>query len=448
MKNIYPVRFFKVLLFCGNVKKRKLYLSPYCNFFHGNNTGYYASIMKKLERNSLAAMEFELNWQSAEAKHSELYYAPNVNMCRDIFPAEAEKEILGSRENETFSFVFKPGVVVPGFAPGKLLHLRPGQFNSINVSGHKLVPRPGRFYPSGLLRNVAGIFPQSLAPFRVIGVEDSGILVDLNHPLSRHELELKIRINSIRQTAVERGGRCTDWLEELTLYGPGMQARVNGKKTVFQSWDSYKRQDEGNDSRFYSFPRMVGHIDTQASSMLCRIYTHFLNRNDRVLDIMSSIQSHFQENYELAVTGLGLNKAEMKKNPLLNSRLVHDLNETGHLPFRNNMFDIVVCSLSIEYLTRPQEIITEISRVLVPGGRLLISFSNRWFPQKVTQLWLEIHDFERMGLVLDYLLENGSFSELYTFSARNWPRPENDRHVDKIVTSDPVFVVVGTKKPH
>jgi SAM-dependent methyltransferase len=163
---------------------------------------------------------------------------------------------------------------------------------------------------------------------------------------------------------------------------------------------------------------------------------------------MSSIQSHFPENYELAVTGLGLNKAEMKKNPLLNSRLVHDLNETGHLPFRNNMFDIVVCSLSIEYLTRPQEIITEISRVLVPGGRLLISFSNRWFPQKVTQLWLEIHDFERMGLVLDYLLENGSFSELYTFSARNWPRPENDRHVDKIVTSDPVFVVVGTKKPH
>ena len=395
----------------------------------------------------MAAMEFEMNWQSAEANHSELYFAPNVNMWRDIFPAAGKKKILGSSENETLSFVFAPGVVVPEFSQGKLLDLRPGQINSVHLSGHKFVPLPGRFYPAGLLRNVAGIFPQTLVPFRVINIDDARILVDLNHPLSRQELNLRMRINSIRHSAVERGGRCTDWLEELTGNGPGMQARANGKRTVFQSWNSYKRQDEGADSLFYSTPRMVGHIDTQASSMLCRIYTRFLKKNDRVLDLMSSVQSHLPENFDLAVTGLGLNRAEMKKNPFLHSCLVHDLNEIPLLPFSSNMFDIVVCSLSIEYLSKPQEIISEISRVLVPGGRVLISFSNRWFPPKVTQLWLELHDFERIGLVLDYLLENGCFSELYTFSARNWPRPANDRHADKIAASDPIFVIAGTQKP-
>jgi SAM-dependent methyltransferase len=402
--------------------------------------------MKTLENNSLASIEFELHWQSPEAKHSDLYYAPNVNMWRDIFPVEVGKEILGSRENETLTFAFRPGTVVPEFSSHKILDLSPGQFRGIDVSGRKILPQPGRFYPAGLLRNVAGVFPQSLTPFRVIGLDDARIQVDLNHPLSKQALELKIQVRSIHRASVERGGRCTDWLEELTHNGPGMQARANGKKTVFNSRHTQKRQDENADSRFYVAPRLVGHIDSQADSMLRRIYTNFLNRNDRVLDLMSSVQSHLPENYDLATTGLGLNNVELKKNPALNSHLVHDLNETDVLPFSNNSFDVVVCSLSIEYLTNPHEIINEISRVLVPGGRVLISFSNRWFPPKVTRLWLEIHDFERLGLVLDFLLDNGRFTELHSFSARNWPRPAHDRHAGEIATSDPVFVVAGTKK--
>lgn len=393
-------------------------------------------------------MEFALNWQSGEARHSELFYAPNVDMGRDIFPAAVEQEILGSRENETCTFAFEPGTVVPEYAPGKVLDLLPVQFSAIHVSGRKLAPQPGRFYPSGLLRNVAGVLPGPLAPFRVIGLDGTRVRVDLNHPLSRHPLKLTIQVQSIRQASVERGGRCTDWLEAVTHNGPGMQARANGIKTVFQSNHSYTRQDEDPDPRFYTAPRLVAHIDSQAGAMLCRIYTRFLHRNDRVLDLMSSVQSHLPENYNLATTGLGLNKAELKKNPALNGYLVHDLNEAALLPFRDNSFDIVACSLSIEYLTAPQEIINEISRILVPGGRVLISFSNRWFPPKVTQLWREIHDFERMGLVLDYLLENGRFAELHTFSARNWPRPDNDRYAGKIATSDPVYVVAGSKKVH
>lgn len=402
--------------------------------------------MKILEKDSSVSLQFELQWQSPEAGHSEFYFAPRVNMWRDILPAEVENFILGARENETFAFAFAPGTVVSAFSAGKLLDLATRQFSTIKVGGHTISPQLGRFYPAGLLQNVSGVFPQALAPFRVVGLDNARIHGDLNHPLSLYALQLNIHVKSIGDSSMERGGRCTDWLGEITQNGPGMQARIRGQRTVFENPHSYMRQDEDVDTKFYATPRLVGHIDAQASAMLQEIYAKFLNRQDTVLDLMSSVESHLPARQELTVTGLGMNRAEMKKNQALRDYLVHDLNETPVLPFNNNTFDAVVCSLSIEYLTNPREIVTEISRVLVPGGRVLIGFSNRWFPPKVTRVWLEIHEFERLGLVLDYLLENGMFSDLHTFSARNWPRPADDIHSGKMLASDPVYVVTGTKK--
>lgn len=402
--------------------------------------------MKTLEKNSLAAMQFAMDWQSPEAEHTELFYAANVNMWRDIFPPEVENTLLGSREKDSFAFTFKPGTALPEFTERKVLALPPRQFRTPRVAGHKLAPRFGRFYPAGLLRNVAGIYPQSLTPFRITGLAEEHIRIDLNHPLSRYDLEFKIQVLEISRSSAERGGRCSAWLEEVTHNGPGMQARFQGKPTAFEGKDCYSRHDEGDDSLFYTAPRFVGHVDSQASLLLQDIYAGFLNRGDRVLDLMSSVQSHLPEDYDLTVTGLGLNKTELKKNPALASHVVHDLNVSSLLPFNENSFDAVVCSLSIEYLTRPREIVSEISRVLVPGGKVLLGFSNRWFPPKVTRLWLELQDFERLGLVLDYLLENGRFARLATFSVRNWPRPATDRHALEIPTSDSIFVVAGTKK--
>jgi SAM-dependent methyltransferase len=367
-------------------------------------------------------------------------------MWRDIFPQTVERRILGSRVNEVFNFNFKPGTIVPSYSAARVLDLPPNQISSIKYAGHKIRPQIGRFYPSGLLQNVPGIFPQTLTPFRVIGSDNDRIRVDLNHPLSLQELELTVRITAITQPTVERGGRCTDWLEELTNNGPGLQARFQGRKTCFENKYSYERSDQQDDSLFYTAPRLVGHIDSQAGSMLRAIYTRFLSKTDKILDLMSSIDSHLPQGFDLKATGLGLNPVELRKNPDLNNHVVHDLNATGLLPFSDNSFDAVLCSLSIEYLTAPRTIVKEINRVLVPGGKILISFSNRWFPPKVTALWLELHDFERMGLILDYLIENDNFTKLSTFSVRNWPRPADDRHAAELAGSDPVFVVAGIKR--
>ena len=81
--------------------------------------------------------------------------------------------------------------------------------------------------------------------------------------------------------------------------------------------------------------------------------------------------------------GIGLNEAELAANPSLHERRVADLNASPALPYDDDSFDAVICSLSVEYLTQPLEIAREIARVLTPGGVAIFTFSNRYFPTKV-----------------------------------------------------------------
>ena len=108
-------------------------------------------------------------------------------------------------------------------------------------------------------------------------------------------------------------------------------------------------------------------------------------------------------------------------------------------------FDAVICSVSVEYMTRPFEVFRDVARILKPGGIFIHTFSNRWFPPKAIHLWQELSEFERMGLVLEYFLDSGGYRNLETFSARGWPRPETDRHYPEIMTADPVYAVWGQK---
>jgi SAM-dependent methyltransferase len=99
----------------------------------------------------------------------------------------------------------------------------------------------------------------------------------------------------------------------------------------------------------------------------------------------------------------------------------------------------------VEYLTRPHEVFSEVARILKPGGIFIHSFSNRWFPPKAIRIWAELHEFERMGLVLEYFLKSGQYRGLETYSMRGLPRPANDKYSDRLPYADPVYAVWGSK---
>ncbi len=335
---------------------------------------------------------------------------------------------------------------LPKFDEKNIFQIKSSQFDlQVNLN-NAAKPAVGRFYPKGLLKDVSGVFKANVQPFRCVHVNNGHIQVDFNHPLSGKDLVLSAVVGKVENKKIERGGTSIDWMDEITT-GPGMQARWQSRQTDFFNSDAFKRDDEMPYSRFYSEPRYVQHIDDTAIAMVRNTYGRFLKDDMRVLDLMSSWTSHLPDRIKLKrLVGLGLNEHELKRNRRLSERVVQDLNLISRLPFESNSFNAVVCTVSVEYLIDPLAVFEEVSRVLQPDGYFIVTFSNRWFPTKAIKIWQELHEFERMGMVLEYFLGAGGFRNLQTYSIRGLPRPHDDKYYPKLRYSDPVYAVWGLKR--
>jgi SAM-dependent methyltransferase/FKBP-type peptidyl-prolyl cis-trans isomerase 2 len=386
---------------------------------------------------SLAELIWQLRWQSDNAGHTEELFTPlNIWRDLDLCPEPLARELVGKKPGDTLAYHFDAEDLIQPYDGNSC-----ETFPLASFAKGRLSPRLGRFYPKGLL----SAFPVSLNLFRCIGITESELRVDLNHPLAGRPLDLAVTVDGIQKKKGETGGQCQDWLT-LLLDGPGVQSRWQGQPTDFFQEEPFQRQDEQNDGAFYDTPRLVSHLDRQARKSIERLYGRLLQPGMRVLDLMSSWQSHLPAAPQpIEVVGLGLNEAELQQNPQLTSYLVYDLNLMPTLPFTADSFDAVTCTVSVEYLTQPLKVFKEIWRILKPGGAFILTFSNRWFPPKVVKIWTELLDYERLGLILEYFLRTGGFTGLETFSARGWPRPEDDKYYRQVRFSDPVFAAWGRK---
>ncbi|MGK7937690.1 MAG: class I SAM-dependent methyltransferase [Xenococcaceae cyanobacterium] len=161
--------------------------------------------------------------------------------------------------------------------------------------------------------------------------------------------------------------------------------------------------DETNDTDFYSMPRFVTHVDEGFIDRLTQLYREELTPNTRILDLMSSWVSHLPDDMEFDhVEGHGMNYEELAKNPRLDSYFVQNLNKNPQLPLKENDFDAVLITVSVQYLQYPEAIFAEIYRILKPGGKVIISFSNRMFYQKAIAIWRDSSEGNRVELVKKY----------------------------------------------
>jgi len=384
---------------------------------------------------SLAILHVSLRWKSDFASHIETFYVPlNVWRELDLFPHSLAQALPGQRAGFVLKASFSPGSLVPGHNEARVRWFPPESF----AQGRR-APRLGRFYPRDLLPGYA----QNPQPFRCKAISDDEFSADFNHPLANQNLELEITVDEVQKKRADTGGVCHDWIQVI-CDGPGMQVRQSRTPTDFFADDPYARPDDQDDAHFYEKPRLVNHIDDQADATISSLYGRLLKPGSKVLDLMSSWNSHLPQSLELSqLTGLGLNREELAKNPRLTDYVVRDLNRNPALPFGNQEFEAVICTVSVEYLTHPGEIFREAARILKPGGIFILTFSHRWFPPKVVRIWTELLEWERPGLVLEYFLLNGVFDRLHTFSARGWPRPVADRYFPQVPVSDPVYAVWG-----
>ena len=408
------------------------------------------SAVRTLERtnaHAMCAMAFSLHWESEFARHTDQLVARKLNLWRDILPYELEPELIDKPVDHIASRRFAPGELIVPYQSDLCFNLRQGAFHRKLRKSNYIEPRNGRFYPRAFIGGSRGIFPEERLPFRVSSVSGDMIGCDLNHPLAERALDLSVRILDIWAAGEEHGGSCNDIAEMITLNGPGMQARWRGQPTDFWQDLPFARVAGEPDAGFYAMPRLVPHVDQTASAQIGQLYQRLLPPQGRVLDLMASWQSHLPDAHGLGeIIGLGMNAEELAANPLLAGHRLHDLNLDPKLPYEDAEFDAVICSLSVEYLVKPFEVFAEVARVLRPGGRFVITFSNRWFPPKVIRVWEGIHEFERPGLILEYFLRDGLFDRLETWSVRGLPRPADDKYADQMADSDPVYAVWGSKR--
>jgi SAM-dependent methyltransferase len=196
----------------------------------------------------------------------------------------------------------------------------------------------------------------------------------------------------------------------------------------------FSRGDETDDANFYAFDRFVTHIDGAAIAAVGDLYDELglsSTGSGPVLDICSSWISHFRSKPErLVVTGM--NAAELAANEMADEWVVQDLNADPTLPFAADSFAAVTCAVSVDYLTRPLDVLAEVARVLRPEGVFVCTFSNRCFPTKAIRGWLASNDPGRMQIVGRYFELTEGFAQ---------PRLE---HRNPGAPTDPLYAVWAT----
>jgi hypothetical protein len=219
----------------------------------------------------------------------------------------------------------------------------------------------------------------------------------------------------------------------------------------------FTRSDESSDGEFYDSPRFVTHIDDHAIGCLRKYYDEVLPGAGRILDFCSSWISHYPKrieegvaNGDIAIVGMGMNAKELQANPVLQPKqcriVLQDLNQDPDISkaVNGDKLDAATCVVSIDYLTRPREVLETLREVMHDGGSVHLIISNRCFPTKVTRRWLTVDEEERLLMVGDYLHFSG-WSKIEILKISDEPDRHDERggFLKRLLSQmhDPLWVV-------
>ncbi|MFC1824324.1 class I SAM-dependent methyltransferase [Thermodesulfobacteriota bacterium] len=216
---------------------------------------------------------------------------------------------------------------------------------------------------------------------------------------------------------------------------------------IFEA-DAFSRLDDSDDRQFYSMDRFVNHLDSVALKTVEKLIGELIvEEHPRILDLMAGWDSHIPAYLQSTqIVGLGLNQNELKNNKALKAFFMHDLNRDPDLPFPDDYFDAVLNTVSVDYMTKPIHVFTEVGRILKPGGLFLVIFSNRMFPEKAIRIWREAGEEERVIYVEEFFNLSCAFENPVHFVSKGKPRPSEDKYADSGLPSDPIYAVYAEKK--
>tara|TARA_B100000945_G_scaffold201843_1_gene162301 strand:- start:66 stop:554 length:489 start_codon:yes stop_codon:yes gene_type:complete len=123
---------------------------------------------------------------------------------------------------------------------------------------------------------------------------------------------------------------------------------------------------------------------------------------------MSSWVSHLPTNTKYKkVIGHGMNESELNANKRLDWFWVQDLNKNQTFPLEDSSIDVGLIVAGWQYLQYPEQVSSELSRIIKNDSILIISFTNRAFWTKSPNIWTHSSEDERIKYVKSVLSSNG-----------------------------------------
>ena len=151
-------------------------------------------------------------------------------------------------------------------------------------------------------------------------------------------------------------------------------SRTTAARTHFDRWSKNYEKD--------SAARWLREVQTEALAALA------LHRDDVLLDVGCGTGAAVRDaaptvrravGFDLSPGMIAQAQARARAEHLENVEFkVGDV--SGPLPFDASAFTALVCTTAFHHFPRPQDTVAEMSRVLAPGGRLVIADANRRHP--------------------------------------------------------------------
>jgi hypothetical protein len=189
--------------------------------------------------------------------------------------------------------------------------------------------------------------------------------------------------------------------------------------------------DRSTDTLFYQQPKFVTHTDAAFIEELKRLYSDHLlpassssnNQQLVLLDIMASHVSHLPDDVMVHLARLdihGMNAEELEQNSARKatsgSTYLRDLNANPSfvgLCDDQESYDGILCCVGVQYLEEAEAVFADAARLLKRGtGKIIISFTNRFFYEKALYGWINRGMNERARLVSDYLRAAGGYQDI------------------------------------
>jgi SAM-dependent methyltransferase len=160
-------------------------------------------------------------------------------------------------------------------------------------------------------------------------------------------------------------------------------------------------------------PSLSVPVDPAALECVTSLYRRYFPPGAAILDLMSSWIGHLPPEAEYRrVVGVGLDEQELLENPFLDEWHVQNLNRDPVLPFAAGEFDAAAICVSVQYLTRPIDLLRDVGRVVRPGGPLVITFSNCCLSRKALACWRMLDEDGHLRLVSYYLQAAGNWRDI------------------------------------